>query len=336
LKTEAEDERAELIVRYLLGGLSPAERERLEGEYFGDDAFFERVMAVEGELIDSYVRGDLPADDRVRFESIFLADARRRKRVAFARDLLDALVREVSPATLQATTPRARVSPRSRTLFPFMRRPAFTFTLTAVAVVLLMLAVWLAFERGQRRDAAPEAARDNPAQPTQAPQASGAPESVTIPAPAETAETRTTAEENGSRLPPSAADTPPRGNTPSATRPQPAVATLVLSPVSRDAGGSNPPNRLNVPAGTKLISLLVEPGAGGVYESYSAEVETVEGRGVWKGNPTRASGPARKVVTVNVPAAALKPGAYILKLRGARVGAELEDVGEYYFAVVNR
>lgn len=72
-------------VRYLLG-LSPlAERERLEAEYFEDNDAFQEMLTAEDDLIDAYARGDLPLDERRRFEQRFATSARGRNRVQFAR-----------------------------------------------------------------------------------------------------------------------------------------------------------------------------------------------------------------------------------------------------------
>jgi hypothetical protein len=329
LKMGDTDTRDDLIVRYLLGGLDPAERERLEAEYFDDDEFFERVTAVEGELFDSYVRGELPEADRRRFESSFLSDARGRGRLAFARELRAALAREREDATPPAPALRggATLLP-----FPFVRRPAFALTLAAAALALLAVVVWLAFESGRRRAAAPEQAHEVPAQPSPSEQAVTDPprENTNVIVQTQNSPVPRPSEESGSRL-------TPRGDNlaPPSQRTRPAVATLLLSGVSREAGGSGRPNRLAIPAGTNAVRLVVEFGDAGLYRDYGAEVETVEGRRIGKGYSTRLSGPGRKLISVTVPAQDLKGGDYILRLRGARPGREPEVVGEYTFSVTS-
>jgi hypothetical protein len=192
--------------------------------------------------------------------------------------------------------------------------------------------VWVAFERSRRGAAHPEEARQLPAQapptplqqPTQVERAGDAQsENNNTHSPINNSVPPLSAEERASRL-------PPRGGegTPPARRPNASVATLLLSSASRDTG--SPASRLTVPAGTAYVRLLLSTGEGDVRRGYSAVVETVEGRGVWSGRATRASGPQRGLVSVTVPAAELKTGGYILKLRGP--GAE--EAGEYYFAVV--
>jgi hypothetical protein len=76
-----------LIRRYLLGDLPESEANSLEQQYFTDDEAFERVWAVENDLVDDYVAGRLAAGDRGRFERRYLASPRHRERLATARAL---------------------------------------------------------------------------------------------------------------------------------------------------------------------------------------------------------------------------------------------------------
>jgi hypothetical protein len=72
---------------YLLGGMSQQEREAFEERFFDDDAFAEEALAVESELIDACVRGELDASERERLEALLQASQRGRDALAFARAL---------------------------------------------------------------------------------------------------------------------------------------------------------------------------------------------------------------------------------------------------------
>jgi len=77
-------------MRYLLGSLSEDERNRLEENFFADDAKFEELEVLEDELIDDYVAGELSPDERRQFESKLKQSPRLVERVHFARqELLD-------------------------------------------------------------------------------------------------------------------------------------------------------------------------------------------------------------------------------------------------------
>lgn len=89
-------ENDDVLIEYILGGLSEAERERLEEQYFIHDETWEKLRAVENDLIDSYVRGELPPHRREQFEKYFLALPGRRQRLEFARTLIDPVLRETA------------------------------------------------------------------------------------------------------------------------------------------------------------------------------------------------------------------------------------------------
>lgn len=75
------------VRRYLLGDLRDEEAERFEEELFVDDERFGELLEAEDDLIEHYLREDLDAADRARFESRFLATSRGRQKVALAAAL---------------------------------------------------------------------------------------------------------------------------------------------------------------------------------------------------------------------------------------------------------
>jgi hypothetical protein len=76
------------LTRYLLGELTEAGQAALERELLIDRGKFDRVWAVESELIDSYVRGEMSRPDHERFEGHYLASPLHRERVAIAESFL--------------------------------------------------------------------------------------------------------------------------------------------------------------------------------------------------------------------------------------------------------
>src|SRR5262245_5456037 len=77
-----------LIQRYLLGELTEADQAALEQELLMDRGEFDRVWAVENELIDSYVRGEMSPADQERFGGHYLVSPLHRERVAIAKSFL--------------------------------------------------------------------------------------------------------------------------------------------------------------------------------------------------------------------------------------------------------
>jgi hypothetical protein len=89
------DQRETLIRRYLLGELAEADQIALEQELLIDRGKFDQVWAVEHELIDSYVRGEMSRADRERFEGHYLASPLHCERVEIAVSFLADMIRRL-------------------------------------------------------------------------------------------------------------------------------------------------------------------------------------------------------------------------------------------------
>jgi hypothetical protein len=89
------EEKEERLIRYLLGTASPEEEAEIEESLFVEPGLHDELLATTDDLIRAYLVGKLPADDRKRFETHFLASARRRERFEFLKDVL-ATIRDVS------------------------------------------------------------------------------------------------------------------------------------------------------------------------------------------------------------------------------------------------
>jgi hypothetical protein len=88
------DRRENLIRRYLLGELTEADQAAFEQELLIDRGKFDLVWAVENELVDSYVCGEMPRAARERFECHYLASPLHRERVAIAELFLTDIDRD--------------------------------------------------------------------------------------------------------------------------------------------------------------------------------------------------------------------------------------------------
>ena len=113
------DQRVNLIRRYLLGELAETDQAALEQELLLDRGKFDRVWAVENELVDSYVRGEMSRADRERFEGHYLASPLHRGRVAIAESFLTNIDQAVGE-TVEARAEEPAVPWRAG--FPYVRR----------------------------------------------------------------------------------------------------------------------------------------------------------------------------------------------------------------------
>jgi len=144
----------DVLERYLLGEVSDDERSQIEQGYFADDAFFDQLVDVQNDLVDSYVRGTLPPAERKRFEERFLNSGSGIARVEFARAL------------------QQRIAARSG-------RKTGSFRLLAIAAsiaIIVIAAAWMTFTLQRRtqlpftesRPKAPPQQRTTPPTPVQA------------------------------------------------------------------------------------------------------------------------------------------------------------------------
>jgi len=159
----AADHDEDEIRRYLLGELDEEPTARLERDYFAREELFDRVWAVENDIVDEYLAGRLSAHQRDRFERHYLASPGHRDRLAAARAL----------QSLGATS--AASKPVRQGWWPTIGR-AFgewpTARTAAVAAALLLLAaggLWMVRSSSRAQPPlgarAPESLRPAPSPP---------------------------------------------------------------------------------------------------------------------------------------------------------------------------
>lgn len=133
-REQAQDD--DRLIRYLVGSLNDEQAEQLDELSIVDDAFAERLQDVENDLVDAYVRGELPSSIRTQFEAHYLSSPLRRDKVRFAEAWLTRQNRaeSVQPA-------------RSLTTGGQQARRRAAWLLAAAAFVVLALAGYLLLER---------------------------------------------------------------------------------------------------------------------------------------------------------------------------------------------
>jgi hypothetical protein len=126
------------ITQYLLGVLPEEETERLEEESICDSAFFDRIEAVEQELIKAFLDKKLSLRDEAQFKSKYLSTPALRSKVRFAEDL-----------RLLAREALSRKRPRKSGWFSW---PRITVPLLAGASAMALLIGTLTFSLHRRPD----------------------------------------------------------------------------------------------------------------------------------------------------------------------------------------
>jgi hypothetical protein len=148
---------------YLLGRLRPEEESAVEERYLADAAFHDQLRAVERDLIDQYVRGELP--DAEAFSQRCLSSPARQARVEFAR----ALMQSNRPAAADAGGAAARAG-AARSLPEWW--PLAASLAIVVAGSLLVVAQWPRGAGNRPASGGPTTATGTPSPPPVEPPAS--------------------------------------------------------------------------------------------------------------------------------------------------------------------
>lgn len=300
----------ELAKRFLLGSLSESERVKIEDDFLAQNDFYQELLEAEDDLIDAYVRGELPVPERARFEQRHLASPQSRERLEFARTLFKAVSGKAEPTRMpDRAAPWRRFLPGG-----IVRRPALGYAFAAVLLLTVLGSLWFVMNRWRTRPA-PEQAKgiqSTPATPLESP------------APIRPAEDQILARSE---------ERSPVKETPARPAPAPVIATFTLPfGLARGASAAAP---LILPAGVTEVRLRL-PLEGESYKSYRAVLSTPEGRRVSSRDVVNAPPMKSSDLTLSFPAEILNSGDYVLDLSGANAPGKWESVADYSFRIVRK
>ena len=304
----------ELLKRYLLGALPEAETERLHELSITDDGLAARLDALENDLVDAYVRGEVPQEDRDQFKSFYLASPKRREKVRLAEGFLALQGRAARAAGIQeAEAASQRTSPdRSAGRRPAGQRFWLQWGLAAATLSLLIGGGYLLFENlGLRK------------QLTQA-QSQPAPDPRVGELERQLAQERLAKDQAVKDLEQA------HGSQPNLD--QLKTVSVLLPPPLRSAG---PAPVVSVHAGTDLV-VLVLPVEADDFPAYQAKLKDPRTqRLLWSSARLAvAPGGERKSVSISFRAGLLKQQNYIVELTGIPSHGAGEVIGGYPFTVV--
>jgi hypothetical protein len=325
--------------QYLLGGLSEAERTRIEEAFFADDSKFEAIELAEDELIDAYVRKELSAAELKQFNSKLRTSPRFLERVHFAQALAERasnLVPQQDEALIQSaiSVPPAKVGWWQRWVnLQSGHRLAF-----AACVVLLLVggvALFASFARLRNESdrfvaerAALQRQKDDldkqlSEQRTRSDQLA--------------AEFQRLKEQRAEDL--KLIEKLQRAETQKETGDRQSVlstfASVLLTPGALRSGDGGQAELVIQPGTTKaLVQLALEKNE---YRAYNILMTTVDGAFVTRKNGLKPhnskSGPQ---LLLSVPARFLRPDNYVVHVDGVIAPGQVEDVSDYAFRVTKR
>ena len=312
-----------LIAQYLLGELPEDQQIEIEDRAFEDNEYLASITAVENDLIDEYVRDEMPEAARRKFETRFLVSGERRKRVEFARALTRVSAEYVPNEKAAPVTVSWRDS-----LEAFFRslNPVAKFAVAAVVLLVLVGGAWLVMETLRLRSRltalqAENQSRENLKQQVELQRRQNEELNARL---SQEKQQREQSEESLRQLSETANDTTPA--------PRPIIASLTLLPGISRGGGNKPV--LAVAPDARLVRLQIGIDPAEQYKTFAVDLRSVAGRQVWtRENLTARTRRGARSIVFTLPATALKPGEYELKLSGVTEGGASEDVGFYYFNV---
>lgn len=281
----------------------------MEKEFLADDELWDELSAVENDLIDSYVRGELPEHQRSQFERHFLDSPEKHEQLEMARSLMDADVRrsiKTAPIAAQEKS-EARLGTRSEPTWGIPRVMSLIWGATALAMVVLAALLVL-----QNRNLKTEVGRLQSQQALLQGQLQQLQQQIS--------NISIVGQEDGGN---------PDHNAPLT------VSALLIPGLPRRPGQPNTSGMLRIAATTTSVLLRLELERDR-YRQYQVVIETPEGNSVshtemLKSEPGENGG---RVVSVRLPSAILKKGDYIVTLSGQKPGGAVEVVDSYSLSVI--
>lgn len=284
---------------YLLGALPEPEQALLEDKYLNDDDHFEQLLAIETELADNYVRGQLNVTERRQFEQHYLAHPARRERLQFTQALLAKLdhpeIRDAGPAS----------APWWQRMVSLFQPDTWSLNWgTALALLLLASLAGVMYVRRQPDSLVPNiAVRTMP--------------SLTASSPTPT----TSVQPSPPPIPPSVEKTPA------------VFASLTLTIGSLRSTTEKQTAPLQLAAGTKTLRLQLKIRRL-EYANYRVTLSTLQETEVWRKQSIKAQVHGiQETLSVQIPARRLSGNDYLVTVQGVTDKGEVEDIGKASFQI---
>ena len=317
---------SEQIMRsYLLGLSSEEEKTLLEDRIFADDAQFEEVEILEDELIDHYVRDELPADQRAHFERRIAQSASLRERVEFAK-LFKSKVAASKVNVVEQPVPVLVASEPARqgwgqSLFgTLFMSPQMAFASSLIILLVgstALILFWVNLRSQSNRISAQLAATEQQKREVEQQMTDQRLRTEQLASHLQQAREQQAAQDELIEELRSQNQTgSPRASTT-------AFLTLIAG-TTRSVGTGN---ELSIGPQVRQVRLALRlPQVD--YQSYQVSVKTPEGNVVQQQEALRAR---RNTLTVPVPATRLTPGDYIVIVEGVTSTQIVEPVAAYSF-----
>lgn len=313
----------QVLIDYLLGSLPEAVGERLDELSVADDEFAWRLSAVENDLVDAYVRGELSGEILGRFETFYLSSPKRREKVTFA-EAMRIRAGRITASPAQATPAISISGSRPKKELPRGVSPWRLFTVPRLALqwgfaggalAMLFMASYLLLENAGLRRQTTEAlgshaALDQREQELQ----------------------RQLSDQRAANLEMAKDLQRLRESQPNLDQLK-TLSALLLPPTR----GARRIPTVSVPPGTSLVVLLLALESDD-FPAYRVELkDPATNQTVWhSASMEAATSGGNKIVSISFPASLLKQQHYILELSGVPSSGRAKLISGYPIRVVIR
>jgi hypothetical protein len=324
----------EVLRNYLLGASSETETERLDDLSITDDEVASRLSAVENELVDAYVRGELSEDELARFNSHYLASPIRRDKVTFSKTFLafadaaaNVRAEEIDPIAPESKWLLGKLPGRSFFAVPHL---ALLWGLTAAALIFLLAGGYLVLDNLRLRNQMTQTQADR-ATLQQREQELQRQLDEQRSADAETMKELKQVRESLAQLEQRLAANQ-QGARAESQSPLLSTVSFVLAPQTRGVGQIA---TIAVPAGTDYVALTLQLESEGFPKYQGALKDPATNQIVWQSGKLGAiSSGKSKAISIKLRANLLKPNNYSIELTGIPRNGPPEIIGSYSFKVV--
>jgi hypothetical protein len=315
------------LVEYLLGSLPQSDAELLDELSVANDEFAMRLSAVENDLLDAYVRGELSGSMLEKFRRFYLSSGKRREKMKLAQGLFTLEGKAAASRALPDAPPGQYGRRENRLTSSWLRlliNPSWGFAAVAamlVAVILLGVDNLRLYQQISRTQAfgAELQQRERELQAKLDQEHAANHETKD-----ELDRVRESLAQLGERSMAS-----PRGEEPSS--PPLGIAFFVLSPQMRGAGRVT---TLSLPRATTLVDLRLDLEANDFPQYRAVLKDSATNQNVWRsGRLTAHLTGLNSAVSIRVPAKLLKQRNYVTELMGCPTIGAPEFISSYAFMV---
>lgn len=306
----------QFLVRYLLGSLPHEEAERLDELSVTTEEVALRLDAVENDLVDAYVRGELSGETLDRFKSHYLSSTRRHEKVRFAEALLEfenkSAPAEIAPAMSHAGSITSEAPWHLSSRWKFFTAPLSIprWSLAGITLVMLLVGSLLLINNLRLRKQVTEAEADL----------------AVFDGREQQLQTQLTEQQSANA---STLKELEQVRESQMNLDQLRTISMLLPPPTR---GTILTPTVSVPAGTDLVVLILELESED-FPAYRAELkDPVTHHLIWRSGILKsAPGGEHKGISIGFRASVLKPKNYVVEVTGVPLRGAPEFISTYPF-----